>query len=449
MSDTRLSDLTRSLLSAATAAGADAADAIAVDGRSVSIDVREGKLEQAERSEGVEIGLRVLIGQRQACVSASDISARTIAEMAERAVTMARLAPEDRYIGLATPAQLATDWDVAALELSDPSAEPLASALEEDALRAEAAALAVAGVAQVQSASASWGGRRLHIAATNGFSGGYGRTSRSTSVVAISGEGLGMERDWAAESRIFQADLPDAAEIGRLAGERAVARANPRRPKTGAYPVLFDERIASSLISHLLGAVNGQAIARGASWLRDAMGEQVLPAGISLIEDPLRPRISGSRPFDAEGLPATRRAIVENGVLTGWTLDLATARQLGLNSTGNASRGTSSPPSPGIGNVALTQGTHGQAELLAQMGTGLLVTSFIGATINPTTGDYSRGASGYWVEGGVPLYPVNECTIAGNLRDILRRLIPANDARGHLSHVVPSLLIEGLTLAGE
>lgn len=449
MPDTRLSDLTRSLLSAATRAGAEAADAIAVDGRAVSIDVRQGALEQAERSEGVEVGLRVLIGRRQACVSASDISPRTIAEMAERAVTMARLAPEDPFIGLAAPDQLARDRDAAALELADPSEEPQAAALEEDALRAEAAALAVSGVAQVQAASASWSGRRVHIAATNGFEGGYARTSRSTTVVAISGEGLGMERDWAAESRVFQADLPDAEDIGRQAGERAVARANPRRPKTGAFPVLFDERIAGSLIGHLLGAINGQAVARGASWLRDAMGEQVLPKGISLIEDPRRPRVSGSRPFDAEGLPAIRRAIVEDGVLQGWTLDLATARKLGLQSTGNATRGTSSPPAPGVGNIALTQGPRSQAELVAEMGTGLLVTSFIGATINPTTGDYSRGASGYWVEGGVPLYPVNECTIAGNLREMLTRITPANDARPHLSHVVPSLLLEGLTLAGE
>ncbi len=325
MSDTRLSDLTEALLDAAKKAGAGAADAIAVDGRAVSIDVREGRLEQAERAEGVEIGLRVLLGQRQACVSASDISARTIAEMAERAVTMARLAPEDPYIGLADPAQLARGWDVAALELADPAAEPAAADLEHDARAAEAAALAVEGVSQVQSASASYSARRLHFAATNGFSGGYARTSRSVSAVAISGEGLSMERDWAAESRTFQADLPAADSVGRQAGERAVERAKPRRPKTGAFPVLFDERIAGSLIGHLLAAINGTAIARGASWLRDAMGTQVLPAGISLIEDPHRPRISGSRPFDAEGLATARRAIVADGVLQGWTLDLATA----------------------------------------------------------------------------------------------------------------------------
>ncbi|RWR47264.1 TldD/PmbA family protein [Sinirhodobacter ferrireducens] len=448
MSDTRLSDLTEALLDAAKKAGAGAADAIAVDGRAVSIDVREGRLEQAERAEGVEIGLRVLLGQRQACVSASDISTRTIAEMAERAVTMARLAPEDPYIGLADPAQLARGWDMAALELADPSAEPAAADLEHDARAAEAAALAVEGVSQVQSASASYSARRLHFAATNGFSGGYARSSRSVSAVAISGEGLAMERDWAAESRTFQSDLPAADSVGRQAGERAVERANPRRPKTGAFPVLFDERIAGSLIGHLLAAINGTAIARGASWLRDAMGTQVLPAGINLIEDPLRPRISGSRPFDAEGLPTARRAIVADGVLQGWTLDLATARKLGLESTANASRGTASPPSPSVGNVALTQGRLGRDGLIAEMGTGLLVTSFIGATINPTTGDYSRGASGFWVENGEILYPVNECTIAGNLHEMLRRITPANDARAHLSHLVPSLLVEGLTLAG-
>ncbi|MDF2143034.1 TldD/PmbA family protein [Paenirhodobacter sp. CAU 1674] len=449
MSDTRLSDLTAALLAAATKAGAHAADAIAVDGRAVSIDVRAGGLEQAERSEGVEIGLRVLIGGRQACVSASDVSARTIADMAERAVAMAREAPEDPYAGLADPDQIARHWDSAALELEDTSPEPAAAALERDAREAEAAALAVAGVTQVQSASASYSRRRLHIAATNGFSGGYGRSSRSVSAVAISGEGLSMERDWAAESRTFQADLPDAASVGAQAGQRAVERAQPRRPKTGAYPVLFDERIAGSLIGHLLAAINGSAIARGASWLRDGMGTQVLPAGLSLTEEPHRPRISGSRPFDAEGLPTARRAIVSEGVLQSWTLDLATARKLGLQSTASASRGTSSPPSPSVGNVTLTPGSATRDDLIAQMGTGLLITSFIGSTINPTTGDYSRGASGFWVENGQIAYPVNECTVAGNLREMLLRITPANDARAHLSHLVPSLLIEGLTLAGQ
>ncbi|WP_415182832.1 TldD/PmbA family protein [Phaeovulum sp.] len=445
----RLSTLTASLLKAAADAGASAADAMAVEGRSVSIDVREGRLEQAERSEGVEIGLRVLIGGRQACVSASDISTRTITDMAERAVAMAREAPEDPFAGLADPAQLARAWDIAALELVDPTEEPPAAALEQDARSAEAAALAVGGISQVQSASASYGRRSVHIAASNGFVGGYARSSRSTSAVAIAGEGLGMERDWAAESRTFQADLPEAAGIGTLAGQRAGERIGARKPPTGAYPVVYDERIAAGLIGHLLAAINGTAISRGASWLLGALGQPVLPTALSLHEDPHRPRISGSRPFDAEGLATHPRMIVENGVLTGWTLDLATGRKLGMASTASAGRGTSSPPSPGAGNVTLTPGTISRNDLIRDMGTGLLITSMIGSSINATTGDYSRGASGFWVEGGEIAYPVNECTVAGNLRDMLMRLTPANDARAHLSHRVPSLLVEGLTLAGK
>lgn len=448
MSDTP-ETLTARMIDAALRAGAETADAIAVEGTSLSIDVRGGELEQAERSEGTDIGLRVLVGRRQACVSASDTRAATIAEMASRAVTMAREAPEDPFAGLAEASQLARAWNLDALELADPAPEPDPAMLEDDARRAEAAALAVAGVAQVQSASAGYGRRRLHLAASNGFSGGYERSERGISCVAITGTGTGMERDHHGESRVFQSELPDAAEIGRVAGERAVARADPRRPRTGAFPVLFDERIAVSLIGHLLAAVNGTAIARGASWLRDAMGSAVLPPDLSLIEDPLRPRTGGSRPFDAEGLATAKRAIVENGVLKGWVLDLATARKLGLESTANAARGPTAPPSPSVSNITLTPGRHSRDELLREMGTGLLVTSLIGASVNATTGDYSRGASGFWVENGAIAYPVNECTIAGNLHDMLRRIVPANDARPHLSRRVPSLLVEGMTIAGE
>lgn len=444
-----LSDLTQQLLDAARSAGADAADAIAVDGTSVSIAVRAGSLEQAERSEGVEVGLRVLIGHRQACVSSSDTKPDIIAQMAARAVTMAREAPEDPHAGLADPAQLATDTDSTTLQLFDPTDEPDPAALQDDAARAEAAALRNPGVSQVQSASAGYGRTRVHLAASNGFSGGYTRTERGLSCVAISGSGTAMERDYDYDSRIFQADLRDAEDIGTQAAARAVERAGARRPKTGAYPVIFDERIASSLIGSLLQATNGMMIARGSSWLRDALGEQVLPKGLSLIEDPHRPRASGSRMFDAEGLPTARRAIVDDGVLTGWTLDLATARKLGLQSTANAARGTGAPPSPSVSNVALTQGTQSRDDLLRDMGTGLLITSMIGSTINPNTGDYSRGASGFWVENGELAYPVNECTVAGNLRDMLMRITPANDARTYLSRVVPSLLVEGLTLAGD
>lgn len=444
-----LDSLTQQLLDAARKAGADAADALAVDGTSVSIDVLNGKLEHAERSEGVDIGLRVMLGQRQACVSASDVSEATINAMAERAVAMAKEAPEDPHIAQADPADLASDWDLEALEMADPSAEPDPAALERDALEAEAAALAVNGVSQVSSSSAGYGRHQFHLACSNGFSGGYGRTNRAISTVAITGEGATMERDYAGEMRIFQADLPSAEEIGTKAGNRTVERLGAKKPPTGAYPVLYDERISASLIGHLLSASNGAMIARGSSWLLDALGEQVLPDGIDLIEDPHRKRISGSRPFDGEGLPTQLRKIVDNGQLTGWTMDIATARQLGMQSTASASRGTSAPPSPSISNVALTQGNSTKEDLIAQMGTGLLVTSMIGSTINPNTGDYSRGASGFWIENGQIAYPVNECTIAGNLRDMLKRIIPANDAEPHLSRMIPSLLVEGMTLAGD
>lgn len=443
-----LSDLTDALLSEARRAGADAADAIAINGISLSIGVRGGKLEQAERSEGVDIGLRVMVGQRQACVSASDTRPETLREMAERAVTMARLAPVDPTVGLADPDQLSPRRDGAGLDLVDPSPDPDPAHLERLALRAEAAALAVKGVSQVQSATAGFSRSRVHLAASNGFSGGYARSDHGLSCVAISGEGLGMERDYFGDGRNHATDLIAPEEIGRIAGERSVARMGARKPRTGAYPVIYDERISSGLIGHLLSATNGSAITRGASWARDLMGQQVLPRGLSIIEDPHRPRAAASRPFDGEGLATRRRAIVEDGVLREWTLDLATGRKLGLPSTGSASRGTSAPPAPAVSNLALTQGDQSLAYLVRDMGTGLLITSMIGSSINATTGDYSRGASGFWVEGGEIAYPVNECTVAGNLREMLLTIRPANDARAHLSRVVPSLLVEGLTLAG-
>ncbi|SFL27864.1 TldD/PmbA family protein [Shimia haliotis] len=440
--------LTQHLLDAARAAGADASDAIVVSGTSLSIEVRDAKLEQAERSEGLDLGLRVLVGQRQANVSISDARPAAIQEMAERAVAMAKEAPEDPYVGLATSDQLARDRDARNLELADTASEPDPSTLQTDALQTEAAALEVAGISQVQSAVSGYSATDVWIAASNGFSGGYRRTSRGTYCTAIAGKGDSMERDYDGDSRVFATDMRDPADIGRSAAERAVERLNARQPQTGAYPVLFDERISSSLLGHLLAAANGATVARGSGWLREKLGDQILPKGLSLVEDPHRPRVTGSRLFDAEGLPTKRRAIVDNGVLTGWTLDLGNARKLGLTSTANAARGVSGPPSPSNWNVALTQGDKSRDELLKEMGTGLLVTSLIGSTINPNTGDYSRGASGFWIENGEITHAINECTIAGNLLDMMRGLIPANDARLHLSRPVPSLLVEGLTLAG-
>ena len=443
------SNLVQALLEAAAQAGADAADAIALAGTSLSIDVRAGRLEQAERAEGRDLGLRVFVGQRSAIVSSSDIRAETMQAMAERAIAMAREAPEDIHAGLADPEQLARDTDMSALELCDPAPEPAPALLEEDARRVEAAALANSSISQVQSASATYSAQQVAIAASNGFAGAYARTSRSLSCLAIAGEGLGMERDHDFDSRIFQRDLRPAEEIGAIAASRAVARLAPRPVRGGAFPVLFDERVASSLIGHLVAAANGGAVARGASWLRDAMGEQILPAGLDLIEDPHRPRTAASRLFDAEGLPTQRRAIISGGNLTGWFLDLANARKLDLPSTGNAARSVSGGISPTPWNLSLTQGEASRDDLLAQMGTGLWVTSMIGSTINPNTGDYSRGAAGFWVENGEVVHPVSGVTIAGNLREMLRGAIPANDARAHLSTRVPSLLIEGLTLASQ
>lgn len=443
---TRLADLTAALLKAARSAGAAEADAVAVSGESLSVDVRAGGLERAERADGVEIGLRVLIGGRQACVSASDLSARTIDEMAARAVAMAREAPVDDNLGLAAPDQLCAD--APRLELDDPAPLPEPDRLLDLALRAEAAALAVDGISMAESAGASAMRRQLWLAGTNGFSAGYARSSYGLSAVAITGEGTAMERDWASESRVWAADMPSPEDIGRRAGDRTVARRGARKPPTGAFPILYDERVAATLIGHLLSAANGSAVARGASWLRNDLGQPVLPPGLDVTEDPRLARYPASRPFDGEGLATQARAIVADGVLQGWTLDLATARKLGLTSTASAVRGTSSPPSPGVSNVALTPGKVSRDTLIRDMGRGLIVTSMLGASINPTTGDYSRGAAGFWVENGEITHAVNECTIAGNLREMLMRVTAADDLPDWRSHRVPSLLVEGMAVAG-
>jgi PmbA protein len=439
-------DLAQALLAAARRAGAEAADALVVSTTSNTVGVRGGKLEEAERAEGLDLGLRVLIGQRQACVSSSDARASTLTEMAGRAVAMAREAPEDPWCGLANPSELSGLADIASLDLADPADPPEPASLEQAALTAEAAALAVGGVTQAERASASWGRNRVTLAATNGFAGSYRRTSAGVWVSAIAGDGLGRERDYAGESRTFLADLPPPAGIGERAGRRAVERLGPRKPPSGRFPVLFDERVAASLIGHVLGAINGSAIARGASWLREAMETRILPAGFDLIEDPLIRRGPASRPFDGEGFVGKRKFLVADGVLRTWVLDLATARQLGLKSTGNARRGVAAPPSPGTGNIRVTEGTASRDDLIKAMGTGLVVTSMIGASVNATTGAYSRGATGFWVEGGEIAYPVNEVTVAGSLPEIVRTLTPANDADPHKVRSVPSLLVEGLTV---
>ena len=446
MSET-LQNLSEMTLERALKAGADQADVLAVNGVAEEVDVLAGKLEKIERSEGRDIGVRVIVGERQACVAVSDSSERAINDMIDRALAMAKAAPDDPNCHLADPDQLSPTRDANELDLYDSSPVPSADKLKSDALAAENAARAIKGVTKTQGASASYSTTEIFMAASNGFRGGYQRSGFSTSCVAIAGDGLEMERDWAGEMRVYHSDLPAPEEIGTLAGSRAVERFGAQRAPMGSYPVLFDERISSSLIGHLLSAINGTSITRGSSWLKEDLGNQILPKGMDLIEDPLRVKISGSKPFDAEGLPTRQRKIIDDGVLTGWTLDLSTARQLGMESTANAGRGASSPPSPGSGNMALTQSKQSKEDLMSQMGTGLLVTSLIGSTINPNTGDYSRGASGFWIENGKPQFPVNEITIAANLRDMLGNMQAANDARDHLSRVIPSLLVENMTIA--
>ncbi|MEO0682502.1 MAG: TldD/PmbA family protein [Pseudomonadota bacterium] len=443
-----LAEICAQALDAARAAGAEAADAIALASRSLGADVRGGALEQAESAESVDVGLRVLIGRRQATVSASDASRATIEALAERAVAMAGAAPEDPYCGLAAADQLAQARQADHLRLADPASAPDPAELEALAREAEAAALAVPGVTQAEGAGASWSRRDMHLAASNGFSGGYARTSAALYVSAIAGEGLGMERDFRGESRRGAAELPAADLIGREAGERAVARLDPRRAPTGAFPVLYHERVSAGLIGHLIGAANGASVARGSSWLKEKLGERVLPAGLDVVEEPHRVKGPASRPFDAEGLPTAERAFVRDGVLDSWVLDLASARKLGLQSTANAGASPGATPSPSTTNLRLTPGEAGFDDLMAQMGTGLLITSLIGASINPNTGDYSRGASGFWVEGGEIAYPVNEITVAGNLHSMLASIVPANDADPNRGAIVPSLLVEGLTVAG-
>ncbi len=435
-------DIAARLIEAARAAGAENADALVVSSDSTFVGIAEGKLEEAEHAESRDFGLRVLIGPRQACVSSSNATGDAIREMAERAVAIAREAPEDPNCGLADTVT-AQDLD---LDLVDTAADPTPQMLEDMAREAEAATLAVSGVEQVEQASAASGRLEIAIAATNGFAGGYGRTSRSVSVSAIAGTGLERERDWSSETRRHLADLPDAAATGQKAGERAIERLNPKKPPSGAFPVLYDARVAPGLVAHLLSAINGTAVSRGASWLLEALDTQVLPRGLDIVEDPLLLRGPASRPFDAEGMASEKRALVQDGVLTSWVLDLATGRKLGLSSTGNARRGTSAPPSPGTSNIQLTQGGRSRADLIREMGTGLIVTSMIGSSINATTGAYSRGASGFWVEGGEIAYPVNEVTVAGSLPEMMLSIVPANDADPHRATSAPSLLVEGVTV---
>ena len=443
---TALTDRAERLVKAALSAGADAADAVAVRAMSLSIEVRDGAVEESESAEGDDLGLRVLVGKRQAVVSTNDMASDGSAALAARAVAMARAAPEDKYAGLADAALLAHDFPD--LDLIDPDL-PTVAQLEAMAREAEAAALAVQGVAKSGGASASAGIGGMVLVTSHGFRGAYLGSSHGVSMTAIAGEGTAMERDYDYSSVRHASDLESPQKIGRTAGERAVERINPRKVTTRKVPVVFDPRVAGSLVSHLASAANGASVARKTSFLRDKMGQKLFADGIRIIDDPLRKRGLRSHPFDGEGVAGKKLALVDDGVLRSWILDCSTARELGLTTTGHASRGVSSTPSPGASNLHLEAGTLSPAALIADIEDGFYVTDLIGMGVNMVTGDYSRGASGFWIENGKRTYAVSEVTIAGHLFDIFRTLTSANDLEFRYGINAPTVRLEGLTVAGQ
>ena len=437
-------DLLADLIARARSAGADAADAVLIAGTSLGVQRRLGKTEHVERSEGRDLGLRVFLGKQAAMVSSSTFDPSGFAALAERAVAMAKVVPEDPYAGLA---ETAAPPEVVALDLDDPT-EPDTVALLERAGMAEDAAMAVPGINNSEGASAGYGRTEAFLITSAGFAGRTVRTSHSVSATALAGSGTGMQRDYDYHSAVHLADLDDPVAIGRSAGERTIARLNPTRPATAKLPVVYDPRVSGGLVGHFVGAINGASVARGTSFLKDKMGERVFAAGIAIHDDPRRVRGPRSRVFDGEGTPTAARALIEDGVLTTWLLDSRSARQLGLSSTGHAARGTGGPPSPSASNLYLAAGTLPPTELMADIRLGLYVTELIGMGINGVTGDYSRGAAGFMIRDGQLAEPVAEITIAGNLIEMFARLTPASDLHFRRGTDAPTVRVEGMTLAG-
>ena len=433
------------VLRAAKAAGADAADALFVESLAASVSYRLGKLEDVERAESADLGLRVFVGQRVAFISSTDFSRDALDALPGRAVAMARLAPEDKYAGLAPKDRLA--HDLPSLDLEDPG-EPSADLLIERARDIEAAAMAVKGVTNSEGGGASFNRSAVALATSDGFYGRYAGTSHSIGVAVLAGEGVDMQMDHDSASARHTGDLEKPEAIGRRAGERAVSRLNPRKAKSQRVPIVYDPRTANGLLGHLTGAISGASIARGVSFLKDQLGKPIFAAGVNVIDDPHRMRGLRSKPFDAEGVANVRRALVEDGVLTTWLLDCASARQLGLATTGHAARGTGGPPSPAPTNLYMEAGKLTPQALMADISEGFYITDLMGMGVNPVTGDYSRGASGFWIENGKISYPVAEVTIAGNLKDMFANLTPANDLEFRHGTNAPTLRIEGMTVAG-
>ncbi len=426
-------------------AGADAADAVLFDAAALSVSYRLGARESVERSESRDLGLRVLIGRRQGLVSSSDTSERALDELVERAVAMAKAATEDPYCGLAAADRLAVD--IPDLDLFD-AEEPSTDTLVERAAAAEDAARAVTGITNSEGADAGWGRTGVALATSHGFRGAYQTSRHGVSVAVIAGAGTAMERDWEYSSARHTSDLDKPADIGRRAAERAMRRLGARKIASAQVPIVFEPRVANSLVRHFSSAITGTAVARGTSFLRDRMDEPVFGDRIEIIDDPHRPRGLASKPFDGEGVATRRHVLIDNGKLTTWLLDSSCARQLGLETTGHAGRDTGSPPSPGNSNLYLAAGEPTPTALLADIEQGLYVTELIGFGVNPVTGDYSRGASGFWIEHGELGYPVSELTIAGNLKDMFKALSPADDLEFRRGVDAPTVRVDGMTVAG-
>ncbi len=433
------------LIRASRAAGADAADAIIVSGVSAGVSYRLGKLEDVERAESTDLGLRVFVGQSVGFVSSSDISDGTLADLPGRAVAMAKLAPEDRFAGIAPRELLAATFPN--LDLDD-GREPATDALVEAARAVEGAAMSVKGITNSEGGSASYGRSDIALATSNGFSGRYSASSYGVGVSVLAGDGVGMERDDDFASARHIADLEGPDAVGKRAGERAVARLNPRKVKSQTVPVVYDPRAASGLLGHFASAISGASIARGVSFLKDRMHQPVFAKNIAIVDDPHRLRGLRSKPFDGEGVRNRRWNLIADGVLKTWLLDTTSARQLGLVSTGHAARGTGSPPSPSTTNLYMAPGTVTRDALLAGIAQGFYVTELMGMGVNNVTGDYSRGASGFWIENGRIAYPVSEVTIAGNLKDMFLNLAPANDLVFRYGANAPTVRIESMTVAG-
>lgn len=433
------------LIARAKRAGADAADAVTFESAALSQAVRLGEPETLERSESRDLGLRVFLGQRQAVVSSADFSEEALTELVDRAMAMVRVVPEDKFSGLADPDAIATR--IPDLDLYDPR-EPSPEVLTTRALQCEQTARDVPGISNSLGADASWGRSRVALVASNGFAGSFASSYHSVSVAVVAGDGTAMERDHASSTALHGAGLEDPKIVGQRAADRTLRRLNPRKIASGTLPVVFDKRVAGGLIGHLANAVNGSAIARGTSFLKDAMGKNVLPATLSLIDDPMRRRGLASMPFDGEGIATRRLAIVDHGTLASWVLDLATARQLGLATTGHARRGTSGTPSPSTSNLYLDGGTGSVDDLIADIDRGILVTDLMGFGVNLVTGDYSRGAAGFLIENGKLTDPVSEITIAGNLKEMLPRLRAAGDLEFRHGTNAPTVRIDGMAVGG-